>query len=145
MVGDKEIIGRKYGPINYEVSAEKIKEFAIAITDFNPIYFKEIDTTKDDSRRVIAPPIFAVVYIQKIANMALNDPALSLDFPMLVHAEQEFDFIQPVYSGDVITTEGTILDFFAKKMLKFVILETKSTRSGELVNKGILTFVIRKR
>ncbi len=137
MVQDKEIIGRKYGPIHYEVGAEKIKEFAIAITDFNPLYFAQ--------GRIIAPPIFAVVYIQKIVNMALNDPVLSLDLPMLVHAEQEFDFVQPVYSGDVITTEGTILDFFEKKMMKFVVLETKSTRNGELVNRGILTFVIRKR
>jgi len=145
MVEQREIIGKKYGPVKYEVGAEKIKEFAIAISDFNPIYFKELDTIKNGTRKVIAPPIFAVVYIQNIVNMALNDPALSLDLPMLVHAEQEFDFVDVVYAGDVITTEGTILDCFEKKMLKFVILETKSTRNAQLVNKGIFTFVIRKR
>jgi hypothetical protein len=144
MVDTREIIGRKYGPINYEVGAEKIKEFAIAITDFNPVYFKQTEL-KDGTKRVVAPPIFAVVYIQKVINMALNDPALSLDLPMLVHAEQEFDFIDVVYSGDVITTEGCILNFFEKRNLKFIIIETKSTRNGQLVNKGISTFVIRKR
>ncbi len=144
MVENKVIIGRKYGPVNYEVGAEKIKEFAMAITDFNPIYFKEIET-KDGSKKVIAPPIFAVVYINKIVNMALNDRELSLDLPMLVHAEQEFEFLDVVYSGDVITTEGTILDFFEKRNLKFIVIETKSMRNRQLVNKGVLTFVVRKR
>lgn len=145
MLENKEIIGKKYGPIHYELGAEKIKEFAIAITDFNPIYFKEIDTSKDSTRGVIAPPIFAVVYIQKIVNMALNDPALSLDLAMLVHAEQEFEFVKPVYSGDIISTEGTILDLFEKNAMEFIKLKTISKRNEQIVNTGISTFVVRKR
>ncbi len=144
MVENKGIIGKKYGPVSYEVGAEKIKEFAMAITDFNPIYFKEVER-EDGSKRVLAPPIFAVVYINKIVNMALNDPELSLDLPMLVHAEQEFEFLDMVYSGDVITTEGTILNFFEKRSLKFIVIETRSTRNGQPVNRAILTFVVRKR
>jgi hypothetical protein len=77
--------------------------------------------------------------------MALNDPELSLDLPMLVHVEQEFDFIDTVYSEDVISTEGTILDIYEKSMMKFVVLETRSSRNGKLVNRGISTFVVRKR
>lgn len=144
MAVNKESIGKKYGPITYEVGAEKIKEFAIAVTDFNPLYFKE-SNTPDGRKGVIAPPIFAVVYIQKIINMALNDPELSLDLPMLVHAEQEFEFLDVVFSGDIISTEGIIQNLYEKRSLKFVVIETRSTRNGNPVSRGISTFVIRKR
>lgn len=138
-------IGKKYGPISYEVGVEKIKEFAMAISDLNPVYFKEAEASRSGLKGIAAPPIFAVVFIQKVVNMALNDPELSLDLPMLVHVEQEFEFLDIVYAGDIITTEGKILDIYEKSNMKFVVLETYSTRDGQPVNKGISTFLIRKR
>ncbi len=40
----------------------------------------------------------------------LHDPALGLDFAMVVHREQRFEYSRQIVAGDVLTAEVTISD-----------------------------------
>jgi acyl dehydratase len=108
---DQSYIGRVYPPTAaYEVGREKIREFADAIHDANPVY-RDADAAQaagyDD---VIAPPTFAIVITMKAGHQVINDPDLGIDYSRVVHGEQRFVHHRPIRAGDrlqvVVTVEN---------------------------------------
>ena len=142
---DPKFIGKKYSPMTYEVGKEKIKEYARAVGDLNPLYVDEEQAKSSQYGRIIAPPLFAAIYARELLQNWALDPELSLNLPMIVHGEQEFEFFKVVKAGDVITTEGRIAEIYEKKGLDFIALETISTNQrGEKVTRAIWRMIIRR-
>ena len=54
--------GKTYPPFEYEVGKEKIKEYAWAVGEDNPVHFDREQAKAAGFRDVVAPPMFAVVY-----------------------------------------------------------------------------------
>jgi acyl dehydratase len=107
MALNRDYIGRAFPPSEpYEVTRVKIKEFADAIGDPNPVYRDREAAKAAGYPDVIAPPTFPIVISLTID--ALHDPELGLNFAMVVHGEQRFEYERPLRAGDVITTESTI-------------------------------------
>jgi acyl dehydratase len=145
MALEAKFIGREYGPLTYEIGKEKIREYAKAIKNEDPHYMDEDFAKGTKYGGIIAPPTFAVVYAGMLAEPFFFDKELDLNLFMLVHGEQEFEFLEVVRPGDVITSKGTITHIENKEKLDVVILEGKSVnQNGELVTRAIFTFVIRK-
>jgi acyl dehydratase len=141
---DTKFIGKKYGPTTYEVGKEKIKEYALAVGDLNPLYLDDAAAAASPYGGIVAPPLFCVVFSKQILEMLLLDKELKLNLMMLVHGGQEFEFGVPVRPGDVITTEGVLADITQKGKLDFVTQETVSkNQKGEVTNIGRWTFAIR--
>ena len=107
MALNRDYIGRAFPPSEpYEVSRVKIREFAEAIGDPNPVY-RDPDAAKAIGYPdVIAPPTFPIVVALTVDG--LDDPGLGLNFTMVVHGEQRFEYRRPLHAGDVITTESTV-------------------------------------
>ena len=40
--------------------------------------------------------------------MALADPELGLNYAMVVHGEQRFEYARPLHAGDVVTAQTAI-------------------------------------
>lgn len=107
MALNRDYIGRSFPPSEpYEVSRVKIREFADAIGDPNPVYRDQDAAKAAGYPDVIAPPTFPIVIALTIDS--LNDPELGLNFAMVVHGEQRFEYRRPLRAGDVIATESTI-------------------------------------
>ena len=141
---DSKFIGKEYPVTEYEIGREKMKEYAIAVGDMNPMYQDREVGKKSKYGDNIAPPNFAAVYNLMGAAQVFFDPELSLNFAMLVHGEQDFEFLKPVKPGDFITTTGKITDIAAKGNNDVIKFEVRSTnQDGELVTIGRATFVIR--
>jgi acyl dehydratase len=98
---DPSFIGRTYPPTSpYEVSREKIREFAEAIGDDHPAY-TDVEAAKALGHPdVIAPPTFPIVLTLKAGQQVIADPALGLDFSRVVHGDQRFVASRPVRAGD---------------------------------------------
>ena len=142
---DKKFIGRKYGPVAYEIGREKIAEYALAIKNPDPHYVDEEFARKTPYGGIIAPPTFAVVYAGKLIVPFFFDSELNLNLAMLVHGEQEFEFHEIVRPRDVITTSGEIAGIVNKEKLDVVTLRGESrNQNGVLVCTATFTFVIRK-
>ncbi|MEV0405240.1 MaoC family dehydratase N-terminal domain-containing protein [Actinoallomurus sp. NPDC050550] len=107
MALNRDFIGRAFPPSEpYEVTRLKIREFADAIGDLNPIY-RDSDAAKAAGHPdVIAPPTFPIVI--SITGAGLTDPELGLNYSMVVHGEQRFEYVRPLHAGDVVTAESTI-------------------------------------
>lgn len=95
-------IGRSYGPTEvYEVSREKIRDFAVATGDLNPIYLSAQAAQAAGHADVIAPPTFLTVVGFRFPDTSpVVDPELGLDYSLVVHGEQSFVLERPVVAGD---------------------------------------------
>ncbi len=146
MAVDKKFIGRKYPPVEYEVCKEKIKEYATAVGDLNPLYIDEQKAKQSAYKGIIAPPLFAVVYAKDAMAAPMFDRDLALNLAMLVHGEQEYEFVDVVRPGDTIVTEAFIANIEEKSNKDFVTVGATSRRKsdGRVVTNGKYTFVIRR-
>ncbi len=111
MAINRDYAGRTYPPTEpYEVSRVKIAEFANAIGDPNPIYRDRKLAQESGHRDVPAPPTFPIVISMSGSARAIMDPGLGVNYAMVVHGEQRFEYRRPVYAGDVVTCQVTIAD-----------------------------------
>jgi len=140
---DPSFIGKTFGPVKYEVGLEKIKEYAIATGDENPFYIDEEAAKKGPFQEIVAPPLFAVVYMRGVLKKTLYNPELGLDLAMLLHGEQEFQFHELVRPGAVVQSVGKVIDVRQKGSLDMLTLEIQSTVDERPVTTGKYTFVIR--
>ena len=141
---DIKFTGREYKPVTYVIGQEKIKEYALAVGDLNPLYIDPDFAKKSKYGCIIAPPMFVVVFARETMVNLFSDTALNLNMLRLLHGEQEFNFHKIVKANDTITTHAKIKSIYQKGNNDFVELETKSyNQNKELVVDGIWTFVIR--
>jgi acyl dehydratase len=144
MAVSTETIGRTYAPSTYAVGREKIREYAAAVGETNPLHF-ELDAARaagyDD---LVAPPMFAVVYGARAVGPAILDPEVGLNFARMVHAGQEFVWGPVVVAGDEITTTASVKDISERGPLTFYVFETISkNQRGETVCTGTWTQIVR--
>ncbi|MEU6115537.1 MaoC family dehydratase N-terminal domain-containing protein [Streptomyces sp. NPDC047117] len=109
MALDQSFVGRTYPPTTpYEVGREKIREFAEAIGDTNPVYTDTEAAKALGHPDVIAPPTFVFAITFRAAGQVIEDPQLGLDYSRVVHGDQKFSYTRPVRSGDRLTVTSTI-------------------------------------
>jgi len=120
-------VGTTGRPQTMHVELGKVREFARAIKDDNPLYF-DVSRAQREVGGVIPPPTFT-------QSLALWDdgggrPPLGLDLRRLLHGEQEFEYVQPIHAGDVLTATSRVVNVFEKAgsrggTMKFVVLESE--------------------
>ena len=141
---DDSAKGKTYPPLEYEVGKEKIREYAQAVGEDNPVYFDRAAATEAGFRDVVAPPMFAVVYSSGAVAQGLVDPDVGIDFAMLVHGGQEFEWGEPVCAGDTITTTAAVKDIHEKGGMGFYVFETVSrNQDGQEVVRGTWSNIVR--
>ncbi|XRQ06234.1 MaoC family dehydratase N-terminal domain-containing protein [Actinomadura welshii] len=143
MALNRDFIGRSFPPTEpYEVSRVKIREFADAIGDRNPLYRDQEAAKAAGYPDVIAPPTFPIVV--SLGNPALADPELNLNYAMVVHGEQRFEYTRPVRAGDVVTCTSTVTEIRSIGSNEKMVVETDiKTVEGELICKTYNTIVER--
>jgi acyl dehydratase len=137
-------IGKTYPPVTYAVGREKIREYAAAVGETNPLHH-DVDAARAAGYAdVVAPPMFAVVYSARAISPGLFDPEVGIDFARMLHASQEFTWGPLVLAGDEITTTGSVKDISERGGMQFFVFETASeNQRGERVCTGQWTNVVR--
>ena len=93
---------------------------------------------------LVAPPMFAVVYASPAVGPALFDPDVGLNFAMMVHGGQQFEWGSLVVAGDEITTTASVKEISDRAGLGYYVFETISTnQQGEQVCRGTWTHIVR--
>lgn len=121
-------IGRTAPPVKMKVEHGKIREFAKAVKDPNPVYFSE---------NALPPPTFTMTMAHWTEGV-IGGPKLDMDLRRVLHGEQEFEYVRPVHAGDELTATGTITNVFKKAgkrggEMTFAIIETKfENQKGEV-------------
>jgi acyl dehydratase len=128
---DRSLIG-VWGPeSSMRIEFGKIREFAKAVKDPNPIY--------SDEKRCVAPPTFLMTIAHWTGDLGTTRSAVKLDFRRLLHGEQDFEYVKPIRPGDTLTFRSRTKDVFEKEgkrggTMLFVIGETEfKNQRGEVV------------
>ena len=139
-----QAIGKSYDPVLYAVGREKIREYARAVGETNALHL-DVDAARaagyDD---VVAPPMFAVVYSAPSVGPLIFDPEIGINFAMMVHGGQVFEWGLPVVAGDEISTTTTVKDISERDGRAYYTFESVSTNQrGEQVCRGTWTNIVR--
>lgn len=117
MALNRELVGKSYPAYRYEVSREKIREYAQALGESDPRYFSE-------GGDCVAPPTFAACFtIIRGGTPVLGDPELGAHLA-LVHGSQTFEFgTRPCRPGDWIVCTPRLTDITHRGRNEFLTLE----------------------
>jgi acyl dehydratase len=144
MALNTDVIGKTYPPSTYAVGREKVREFAHAVGESNPLYHDPEAARKAGYADVVAPPMFAVVYGMRAVMPVLFDPELEIDFARLLHGAQQFDWGPLVVAGDEISTIVSVSDVSQRGGNRFYVLTSTSTNQrGEAVCVGTWSNIVR--
>jgi len=135
-MADKNDIGKMGKPITIRIEAGKIREFAKSIKDPNPVYYKE-DVAKAEIGGVMPPPTF----LMTLAHWDEGEgrPQVQMDLRRVLHGEQDFTYLKPIYAEDVLTAVTKVTDVYEKTggrggTMTFVVMDTDFTnQKGEKV------------
>lgn len=139
-----ELVGKTYDPITYEVGREKIREFATAVGETAPIYHDPDAAKAAGFPEQVAPLTFPTVVHVKSGPQVVMDPELGLNYALVVHGTQEFEYRRPIVAGDVLTATPRIAEIVAKGPHEFLTIETSVTDpQGEEVAMARATLISR--
>src|SRR5918992_569872 len=99
-----DAVGKTFPPAVYAVGREKVREYAHAVGETNPLHLDVEAARAAGHKDVVAPPMFAVVYTSPAIGPAFFDPDVGMDFARMVHGAQEFAWGPLVVAGDEIAT-----------------------------------------
>jgi acyl dehydratase len=134
-VPDQSHIGRRYLAPGQQISSAAITKMAAAIAGPDPV--AEPDAI---------PPTFAAVYcLSPTFERLFADPEVGIDLAGLIHAEQSFEWPEPVRVGDVIDAVTEIVGVDSKRGMTFVRLATEAVRTEDraVVCRGTALMIVR--
>ncbi|HST42419.1 MAG TPA: MaoC family dehydratase N-terminal domain-containing protein [Conexibacter sp.] len=144
MPANTDAIGKRYAPVVYAVGREKVKEYALAVGESDPLHLDVAAARAAGFADVVAPPMFAVVYQSPSVMPALFDPEVGIDFAMLLHSGQEFRWERLVVAGEELTTTTTVASVAEKSGMGFFDFEVVTVdEAGEPVVTGIWKMLVR--
>ncbi len=133
---DKSIVGKTGKPFTMPIEWSKVREFARAIRDPNPVYFNP-ELAKQECGGVPVPPTFLQVAAFWMGEDSM--PTANFDLRRILHGEQEFEFLKPIYVGDVLTGTSRVADVYEKEggrggKMTFMVTEIEyKNQKGEVV------------
>ena len=141
---NKDAVGKQWQPVAYEVGLEKIREYARAVGEENPVHLDREAALAAGFRDVVAPPMFCVVYSAPAMGPAVLDPEVGMNLMAMVHGSQEFVWGEPVCAGDLITTQARLADVSEKDGRGYYVFTSESTNAdGKLTVRGTWTNIVR--
>jgi len=109
---DKSKIGQSFAPFTYEVQRNKIHELTKAIGDENPIYHSSTAAQEAGFSDVpispTSPTMFSHWGNRQSGGSSLADVGINVS--RILHGEEEYEYIAPIYPGDVLTGTTTLVE-----------------------------------
>ena len=143
---EKRHIGTRRPPHTTNVEEGRLRFFAKAIGETNPIYTDERCAREAGYTSLPAPPTFTFCLEQDVPDSFEFLESIGVDIRRMLHGEQSFTYFVPVCAGDRITFETRISDIYEKKAgaLEFVVLDTAvRNQTGTLVAEQRSVIVVR--
>ena len=136
--------GKEYPAVTVPVEREEVLRFADAIAEDNPLFRDPEAARAAGYPEQLAPPTFVTRMQILTSAQVVLDQELGLNYAMVVHGEQEYDWRRPVVVGDVLSTVPRIADIYAKKSNEYLVIEAEiKDARGETVVVGRTTLISR--
>jgi len=126
---NRQYIGHRMPAFSVEVEKGRLRFFAKATGQADPIYTDEEAARAAGHPTLPVPPTFLFcMELESPHSTAMRD-MLGLDYKRLLHGEEGFSYRGMAYAGDTLTFEQRIEDIYDKKngALEFVERKTRVT------------------
>ncbi len=143
---NKKDIGKEFPSITADVEKGRLRFFAKAIGENNPVYVDEEAAKNAGYASIPMPPTFFFSLKMDVPNPFENYENVGAPLAKILHANQDFTYHKPVVAGDSLTFDSYIADIYDKKggALEFLVEKTKVTNQlGECVADMATTLVVR--
>lgn len=133
---DRKWIGHEFPPCEFPLERGRLRAFAAAIGEVDPIYTDVEAARAAGYPDLPAPPTF--LFAAELDAGLLTTLVAQLEIPLskLLHGEQGFIYHRTACAGDVVTVRSRISDIYHKKggTLLFMVKSAQvRDRRGELV------------
>ena len=133
-MADKSMIGRVMSRGTIDVEKGRLRFFAKAIGETDPVYIDESAAHDAGHPALPVPPTFLFCLNSETSDLVATLKSLNMDLARILHAEQSFTYHRMAYAGDTLSFETKLVDVYEKKggALQFVVQETRVTsQKGE--------------
>ena len=110
-------VGRQWPAREWEVEPAKLREYADAVGEREPIFHDAAAARDRGFDDIVAAPAFAAVVVTPAVAAVIFDPEVGLFDPEVglssyrfVHKRQLFRWHRPIVAGDVLTTRARLAD-----------------------------------
>ncbi|WP_181778784.1 MaoC family dehydratase N-terminal domain-containing protein [Pseudonocardia pini] len=139
------VVGRRQEPVTVDVERGRLRMFAQAIGETDPVYSDVAAARAAGHPDLPAPPTILFGLDLERADTLGFLAGHGIDLGAVLHGEQAFTYHVPVYAGDTLTFASEFTEAYSKAggKLDFLVRRTRVTRGGELVAELDNTAVIR--
>jgi acyl dehydratase len=131
---NEQLKGKEYGEVEFVVDRNRVIQFADAIGEQDPMYREPEAAKAAGFDEQLAPPTFVTVTQIMTSGQVVVDPELGLNYSLVVHGEQEYEWRRPVEVGDKLKAVPRIADIYARGPNEFLVIEAEiKDEAGETV------------
>lgn len=146
MTIDRGAIGRELAPITLKIDEDRLRKFAFAIGETNPVYLSAEAARAAGHPSIPVPPTFTFgIHFEAPVPFGYLT-GLGVELRAILHGSQRFRYHTMAYAGDELTLRSRIADIFDKKggRLEFVVERgTVTNQHGDLVLDTETVIVVR--
>jgi len=122
---NQSLKGKEYQQVSFTVDRDRVLQFADAIGEDNPV-FRDAEAARAlGYPGQIAPPTFATVMQIMTSGQAVLDPELGLNYALVVHGEQEYEWQRPLLVGATLRATPRIADIYSRGPNEFLVIEAE--------------------
>jgi acyl dehydratase len=126
--------GKEYQEVTFEVDRERVVQFARAIGEPDPRFLDPAAAGAEGFPEQVAPPTFPTVMQIMTSGQVVLDEELGLNYALVVHGEQEYEWRRPIVVGDVLRATPRIADIYVRGPNEFLEIEAEITdERGDVV------------
>ncbi len=122
---NQSIKGKEYPAVTVTVERDDVLRFADAIGEDNPLFRDPEAARRAGYPEQLAPPTFVTRMQILTSAQVVLDEELGLNYSMVVHGEQAYEWRRPVVVGDVLSAAPRIADIYAKKANEYLVIEAE--------------------
>ncbi len=126
--------GQTFAPFTFVVEWAKIDELCFALRDDNPLYRAGSADADGGTARIPIPPTFLNSSIQTRITGVNPVDALGISRRRALHAGQEYEYLEQIYIGDVLTGHTTLTEIYEKQgrsgRVRYLTLQTRFVRDN---------------
>lgn len=143
---DRKYIGHALPTVTWEAEKGRLRFFAKAIGEADPIYLDEAAAKAAGYRSLLAPPTFGFAAELDTGVVEGCLDLLGIPIARILHGEQRYTYHAPICAGDTLRVESRISDIYDKKggALEFIVKDSRViNQEHQLVAEARSVIVVR--
>jgi acyl dehydratase len=147
----KTLIGRTFPAVKYVINEDDIRDYLPVAGEEHPAFRSDEEARAAGYERRVIPPSFApLVAILGMLRSFDWERDMYLDYKTgtAMFGEQELEYLRPLYVGEAVTIQGTVVDVYEKQGKRpFDVVQVKVTATdegGAVAFQGAMSYILFK-